>query len=262
MDNNHTQLVTEMLSGSEVALGRLISVVEKGESDTPEIIKAISSRLGKAFCLGITGFSGVGKSTLIDGVASIARSKGLSIGIIAVDPTSPLSGGALLGDRIRMQRHYLDGGVFIRSMATRGSYGGLSRATLNTVNLMDAFGKDLIIVETIGIGQIDVDIRQIADTVVLIMVSETGDTIQFLKSGVMEIADIVVVNKAEPGRADKIVSELENALSLSPREEMWQVPVLTTQAIDGVGIKELYEEIEKHRSFLSSTGHLSRRSRS
>jgi LAO/AO transport system kinase len=246
MNNVCQGLVSEMLSGSIVALSRLMSMVEKEDQSVPEIMDLIRPHLKKAYCIGITGFSGVGKSTLINALTALIRKKGLSVGILAVDPSSIKTGGAILGDRIRMQQHASDNEVFIRSMATRGSYGGLSRATSSMVKLLDAFGKDIIIVETIGVSQIDVEIRRIADTVVLVMVPQTGDSIQFIKSGVMEIADIIVVNKAE--NDEKMIHDLRETLSLFMSDDNWEVPIVATKALENQGIEELYEQIEKHRS--------------
>ena len=245
MKDAHQELVSEMLSGSIVALSRLMSLIEKEDPGVPEIMELVRPHLKDTYCLGITGFSGVGKSTLISALTAVIRRKGLSVGILAVDPSSVKTGGAILGDRIRMQQHVIDNGVFIRSMATRGSYGGMSKATSSMVKLLDAFGKDIIIVETIGISQIDVEIRRIADTVVLVMVPQTGDSIQFIKSGVMEIADIVVVNKAN--NAERMIFDLQETLALFPRDDQWEVPVLATIALENQGIEELYLEIEKHQ---------------
>jgi len=251
------ELVENMLCGAEQSLSRLITLVEMDAPDVPQIMKMILPRTGKAYCIGITGPPGSGKSTLVDKLTAIARGKGLSVGIIAVDPTSPFSGGAVLGDRIRMQQHYLDKGVFIRSMATRGSLGGLPRAAQAVMKLLDAFGKDLIMVETVGVGQTELDIMKMVDTTVVVLFPGGGDAIQTMKAGLMEIANIFVVNKADRQGADQLVTELEAMLMLNPKNSYWQVPVLTTQAINNVGIEELYCEIERHHSVLESTGCLS-----
>jgi len=250
------ELVENMLCGAEQSLSRLITLVEMDAPDVPQIMKRILPRTGKAYCIGVTGPPGSGKSTLVDRLTHIARCKGLSVGIIAVDPTSPFSGGAVLGDRIRMQQHYLDEGVFIRSMATRGSLGGLPKAARAVIKLLDAFGKDLIIVETVGVGQTELDIMKMVDTTTVVLFPGGGDAIQTMKAGLLEIANIFVVNKADRPGADQLVVELEAMLSLNPRNSDWQVPVLCTQAINNVGIEELYCEIERHRSILESTGRL------
>jgi len=252
-------LVERMLGGALQPLSRLISLVEQGSPEVPEIMKAIYPQLGKAYSIGVTGPPGGGKSTLVDRLTAVARGKGLSVGVIAVDPTSPFSGGAVLGDRIRMQQHYLDPEVFIRSMATRGSHGGLPTTTRNVMKLLDAFGKDIIFVETVGVGQTELDIMETVDTTIVALVPEAGDTIQTMKAGLMEIADIFVVNKADRPGADRLVVELESMLMLSPRSNQWQLPILATQAINDVGIEELYQEAEKHQEFLKSSGEISRR---
>jgi LAO/AO transport system kinase len=251
------ELVERMLCGAEQSLSRLITLVEMDAPDVPQIMKGILPRTGKAYCVGITGPPGSGKSTLVDKLTAIAREQRLSVGIIAVDPTSPFSGGAVLGDRIRMQQHYLDDGVFIRSMATRGSLGGLPKAARAVIKLLDAFGKDLIIVETVGVGQTELDIMKMVDTTVVVLFPGGGDAIQTMKAGLMEIANIFVVNKADRQGADQLVVELEAMIILNPKNSYWQVPVLCTQAINNVGIEELYHAIEKHRNILESTGRLS-----
>lgn len=238
-------LVNSMLAGEKKSLAQLISLVENDSPALSEIIEIIRPHLGKAYRIGITGPPGGGKSTLVDKLTSTIRSKGLSVGIIAVDPSSPISGGAVLGDRIRMQRHYLDSGVFIRSMATRGSHGGLSNAVQATVNLLDAFGKDVIIIETVGVGQTELSIKGIADIVVLVLVPESGDDMQVMKAGLIEIADIIVVNKADHEGAETLAAELRATLGAKPGKS--EPSIITTQAINGVGIEELYEIIDKRR---------------
>ncbi|MDD5094527.1 MAG: methylmalonyl Co-A mutase-associated GTPase MeaB [Dehalococcoidia bacterium] len=250
------KLVEEMLEGEQRSLSRLVTMAENESPEVPEIMKAIYSHLGKAYSIGITGPPGAGKSTLVDKLAAVIRSKGLTIGVIAVDPTSPFSGGAVLGDRIRMQQHYLDPGVFIRSMATRGSRGGLPTTTRNVMKLLDAFGKDVVLVETVGVGQTELDIMETVDTTIVALVPEAGDAIQTMKAGLMEIADVFVINKADRPGADRLVGEVESMLFLSGRKEQWQPPVLPTQAHNNVGIEGLYEQVEKHREYLESTGEL------
>lgn len=241
------ELVKGMVAGSELCLSKLITLVEDNSPDVPEIMKMVCPHLRKAYCVGITGAPGVGKSTLIDRLAAVARSKGLSVGIAATDPSSALHGGAVLGDRIRMQQHFLDNRVFIRSMATRGSQGGISRCAKRVIKLLDAFGKDIIILETIGVGQTDIGVAEVADTVVLVLSPDAGDTIQFMKAGVIEIADVIVVNKADRGYAENLVSELKTLLLLSPNNAKRHVVILVTQAINNVGIEELYKELENRR---------------
>lgn len=245
MTSRIAELVNSMLAGEKKPLAQLISLVENDSPTLSEIIEIIHTHLGKGYRIGITGPPGGGKSTLVDKLTSTIRSKGLSVGIIAVDPSSPISGGAVLGDRIRMQRHYLDSGVFIRSMASRGSHGGLSEAVQATVNLLDAFGKDVIIIETVGVGQTELSIRGIADIVVLILVPESGDDMQAMKAGLIEIADIIVVNKADHVGAETLAAELRATLGAKPGKS--EPSIMTTQAINGVGIEELYEIIEKRR---------------
>ena len=255
------ELIDKMFSGDQIALARLITILENQSQSVPEIMKAIYPHIGNAYLLGITGPPGGGKSTLVDELTSIIRRKGLTVGIVAVDPTSPFSGGALLGDRVRMQKHYLDDGVFIRSMATRGSFGGLTNAAKCVIRLLDAFGKDIIIVETVGVGQTELDIIKAVDTVLVVLVPEAGDTIQTMKAGLMEIADIFVVNKADREGAKQMAGELRTMLNDSQKQTYWQVPVMETQANNGIGIDELYAEIEHHRDVLLQTGNLSVRRR-
>ena len=251
------ELVQKMLAGSTQSLARLITMVERETPEVPQIMSLIYPRLGHAYLVGITGPPGGGKSTLVDRLTAVMRSGDFSVGILAADPTSPFSGGALLGDRIRMQQHYLDKGVFIRSMATRGSRGGLPRAARGVIKLLDAFGKDFVLVETVGVGQTELDIMEATDTTVVVLIPETGDAIQMLKAGLMEIADIFVVNKADREGVDYLVTALEQMLHMSPRDSGWQPPIVTTQALHDIGIEELYHQIERHRKVLQETGQLS-----
>jgi LAO/AO transport system kinase len=251
-----TELIQKMFSGDKQSLARLITLVETESPKVAEIMRAIYPHTGKAFCVGVTGPPGGGKSTLVARLTSIARGKGLQVGIIAVDPTSPFSGGAILGDRIRMQQHYLDEGVFIRSMATRGSHGGLPRTASGVIKLLDACGKDIVFVETVGVGQTEIDIMEAADTTIVVLYPEAGDSIQTMKAGLMEIADIFAINKADRPGADYLVAELEGMLHQSPKQSWWRVPVIATQAVNNIGVAELYQQIECHRCALEQSGML------
>ena len=255
------ELVEKMLTGDQRALARLVSAVERQSPEVPEIMQHVTPLLGGAYCVGITGPPGAGKSTLADRITAHARQQGKTVGIIAVDPTSPFSGGAILGDRIRMQQHYLDAGVYIRSMASRGHQGGLSRTARGVIKLLDAFGKDLIIVETVGVGQTELDIVAAADTTVLVLVPESGDAIQTIKAGIMEIADLFVINKADRDGAERLQRDLQMMLHVRHASDGWCPPVLSTQAHQDIGIIELYEAIATHRHKLAETGQLAARRR-
>ncbi|MBN1375269.1 MAG: methylmalonyl Co-A mutase-associated GTPase MeaB [Dehalococcoidia bacterium] len=254
------KLLDDMLGGNVRALARLISMVEKQSPETPCILHEIYPRL-KAHRVGITGPPGAGKSTIVDKLTQAARQKGLQVGVICSDPSSPFSGGAILGDRIRMQQHFADTGVFIRSMATRGSLGGLPYTAGNVAKLIDAFGKELVLIETVGVGQIELDIMENVDTVIVVLVPEAGDAIQAMKAGLMEIADIFVINKADRPGADTVQVEIENMLTLFARDKSWQVPVLTTEAVNNIGIDELYNQVWLHRTRLLENGQLERKRR-
>ena len=258
-----TQLLEKMAAGNEVALARLMTLVERDGGEVGPILEAIAPRLGTAFTIGITGPPGAGKSSLVDGLATLMRAAGKTVGVVAVDPSSPFSGGALLGDRIRMTRHYLDKGVFIRSMATRGSHGGLARATKDVIKLLDAFGRDYVLVETVGVGQTELDVMGTTDTVIVTVVPEAGDGVQVMKAGLMEIADIFVVNKADRDGAQRMLTELTLMLELKysrgPGEapsSQWKIPVLATQAVNNIGLTELFQALEAHHRFLRDTGEL------
>jgi len=244
-------LVAKMLSGDRLALSRLISQVEARSGDLVALMAAVQKRCGKAVKIGVTGPPGAGKSTLTDKLIAHLRKKGKTVGVVAIDPSSPFSGGAVLGDRIRMQEHAGDEGVFIRSLGSRGSLGGISRATREVTKLFDAFGMDYVLVETVGVGQTELDIMEIADTTVVILTPESGDAIQTLKAGILEIADVFVVNKADRDGAPLMQAELKAMLELSPRAaSQWTQPVLLVQANKDQGVHELLNAIEDHQAFL------------
>ncbi|HKA62107.1 MAG TPA: methylmalonyl Co-A mutase-associated GTPase MeaB, partial [Methylomirabilota bacterium] len=260
-----SDLVRRMLDGDRLALARLITRVENRSAEVPAIMQAIHERTGRAYVLGITGPPGAGKSTLVDRVTSLLRAEQQPVGIIAVDPSSPFTGGAVLGDRIRMQTHTLDPDVFIRSMATRGSLGGLARATGDVIKLMDAFDFPWIIIETVGVGQTELDIVRQADTTVVALVPESGDSVQAMKAGLMEVADIFVVNKADRDGAHALMAELKFSVHLhytssaQPRDVDWEVPVLAAQAVNDVGMDALLQQIRRHRTVLEQAGALEKR---
>ena len=250
-----------MLSGNRRALARLFTLVEEDPHRLPAIMSAIHGHGGKSYCVGVTGPPGAGKSTIVDCLVHIMRGQGASVGILAVDPSSPFSGGAVLGDRVRMQQHYLDPGVFIRSFATRNAHGGLSQVAGVSVKLLDAFGKDIIIVETVGVGQTELDITTVADSVVVTFVPEAGDGIQTMKAGLMEIGDIFVVNKAGRPGASRLVAAIKATLALDGSSPTWRPPVLLTQAHKGDGIQAVHEKIFEHRDAMADTPELERRHR-
>jgi LAO/AO transport system kinase len=251
-------LVAAVLQGSVKAMARLITLVENEDSRALQIMGAIYPHTGNAYVLGITGSPGTGKSTLTDKITSILREQEQTVGVIAVDPSSPFTGGALLGDRIRMQRSSGDAEVFIRSMATRGTLGGLARTTTDVVKIMDAFGKNWVIVETVGVGQDEVEIAKTADTTVVVLAPGLGDTIQSMKAGVMEIADLYVVNKADRSGADELMNEVTVRVEQDAhiRKAVWKPPVVKTIALENQGTNSLMEAIEEHRSFLRQSGKL------
>ena len=236
------------------AIARLMSLVENNAPEATAALKELYPITGQAFIVGITGPPGSGKSTLTDQLTKEFRRGGKTVGIIAVDPTSPFTGGAILADRIRMQQHSLDAGVFIRSMATRGHLGGLAKATGDVVNVLDAAGKEMILVETVGVGQDEVEVVKTADTCVVVSVPGLGDDVQAIKAGILEIADIFVVNKADREGADKTVTELQAMMGLGPGRSDWSPPILKTVATQGQGIAELAQGILAHRAHLDRRG--------
>ena len=245
-------LIDGLLSGKVRPLAKAITVIENDQPGKRELLKRIYPKTGNAYLLGITGPPGAGKSTLTDKVIAKLRKQGKTVGVIAVDPSSPFSGGAILGDRIRMQQHALDDGVFIRSMATRNHLGGLAKNTVDVIHLLDASGKDVIIVETVGVGQDEVDIVRIAQTTVVVMVPGLGDSVQIAKAGVMEIADVFAVNKADRDGADKLFSEIRAMLDMV--KGVIKPEIFRTVAVDDIGIEELVQGIFAHGERVASSG--------
>jgi len=251
-------LVERLLAGEKRALARAISLVENGDEAGAELVAELYPRTGSARIVGFTGPPGVGKSTIIGALVKELRAQGRRVAVLSIDPSSPFTRGALLGDRIRLSEHFLDDGVFIRSMASRGALGGLAEATLQAALVMDAAGFDDVLLETVGVGQAEIDVVDHADTVVLALMPGSGDSIQALKAGVMEIPDVIVVNKAEHPLTDTMVREVRTALSLGPTGD-WKVPIVKTVASSGTGITELREAIEEHRAYVEASGTLAER---
>jgi LAO/AO transport system kinase len=247
-------LIKSVLNGDKKSMARLITLIEERAPEAIEALKQIHKHTGNAMVIGITGPPGGGKSSLVNQLAKKFRARNKKVGIIAVDPTSPFTGGALLGDRIRMQDLALDQGVFIRSMGTRGALGGLSKASYNTVKVLDAAGMDCVIIETVGVGQSEVDIVKLADIVILVLIPGMGDDVQAIKAGIMEIGDIFVINKADKDGTDRLVTEIEMMLDLNPSKNTWRPPVIKTIATTGEGVDILEENIYKAYEYMKQNG--------
>jgi GTPase len=259
-DDPKPTLAERLLAGDKRALARGISLVEDDDPEGWELVRAVYPHTGDASVVGFTGPPGAGKSTLIGALIRHQRALDREVAVLSIDPSSPFRGGALLGDRIRLSEHFLDPGVFIRSMATRGALGGLAEAALQAALLMDAAGKHDVFLETVGVGQAEVDVIDHADSVVLVLIPGSGDSIQALKAGVMEIPDVIVVNKCDHPLTDTMVREIKSVLSLGPQEG-WQVPIVKTEAVRGTGVEQLAEKLAEHRAFVEAEGTLSERRR-
>ncbi len=263
-----SDLAKRLLAGDRRALARGISLVEDDRPEGWALVREVYPHTGSAAVVGFTGPPGVGKSTLIGALTAARRAAGRTVGVLSIDPSSPFTEGALLGDRIRLGEHFLDRGVFIRSMANRGALGGLSEAALQAALLLDAAGREDVFVETVGVGQAEIDIIDHADTIVLVLMPGSGDSIQALKAGVMEIPDVIVINKADHPLTDTMVREIRSVLSLAnldsndvPAHPRWRVPILKTEAAHGVGIAELVAALDEHRAYIVAAGQLQERRR-
>lgn len=246
----------KIISGDVRAVARLIRDIDDGMPEVREVLKELYPHTGKAFVIGITGAPGVGKSTLVDQMVNHLRKRKKTVGVLAVDPTSPFSGGAILGDRVRMQRHSMDEGVFIRSLATRGHFGGLTQSTRTAIDVLDAMGKDYILVETVGVGQDEVDVVKSAHTTVIVVIPGMGDDIQAIKAGILEVGDVFLINKADREGTDKTLSDLRLMIDMDQKkyeEGRWKPPILKAQAVFDEGVVELLDEIDKHAQYLIET---------
>ncbi|MSR01828.1 MAG: methylmalonyl Co-A mutase-associated GTPase MeaB [Gemmatimonadetes bacterium] len=257
--NDVGQLLEGARQGRIAYIARLLSIVENEEPEAADIIRATYAQTGRAIVVGFTGPPGTGKSTLVSAMTAGYRQTAERVAVVAVDPSSPYTGGAILGDRIRMRDRYLDAGVFIRSMANRGTSGGLARATKRVVGLLDALGFDVVLVETVGVGQQEIEVSRVVDTVCLLTIPGAGDDIQAIKAGIMEIADVLVVNKADRPGADETVRDLTQMLTLGASRLAWKPPVVKTSAKDGTGIEDLMAAIDKHRAWAAESGEARRR---
>jgi len=251
-------LAAEFRAGNVRGLARAISLVEQRDPAVRHLLEALRDRFRRPRVLGFTGAPGTGKSTLVDSLVGLLRSRRQKVGVLAVDPNSPFSGGAILGDRIRMQRHALDGGVYIRSMGARGHLGGLSAASREAIRLLGAFGFDYVLLETVGVGQSELEVAAVADTTVVVLTPGQGDSVQMLKAGIMEIADVFAVNKADLPGAQKVVQEIRSMLNMGPKVA-WKPPIVMTVAARGEGLDELLEAVERHRQHLEASGEAAQR---
>jgi len=253
MDDTTAAVAKRVREGDVRTVARLIRDIDDGMPQVRDVLKTLYPHTGRAYVIGITGAPGVGKSTLVDQMVAHLRKQDKTVGVLAVDPTSPFSGGAILGDRIRMQRHSMDEGVFIRSLATRGHFGGLTQSTRSAIDVLDAMGKDIVIVETVGVGQDEVDVVKSAQTTVIVVIPGMGDDIQAIKAGILEVGDIFLINKADREGADKTVSDLRLMIDMDQKKYekgSWKPPILKAEAVFDRGVAELLEEIEKHRTYL------------
>ena len=253
-------LVEAVRGGDPRALARAITLIENGDPLAYDVVRDLYSETGRAYAVGLTGPPGVGKSTLTSALVRLARGEQKKVGVISVDPSSPFTQGALLGDRIRLSDHFLDPDVFIRSMGTRGHLGGLAETTLQSLLVLDAAGKDVVFLETVGTGQSEVGVLSIADTVVLALMPGSGDSIQALKAGIMEIPDVIAINKMDHPMAKTMLNEVRQVLALGPKEG-WQPPIVLTEAVRGEGVEKLWEKIGEHRAWLEAEGELEQRRR-
>ena len=260
MEADQDSLAKRLLAGEKRALARGITLVENDDPSGWQLVREVYPETGRAAVIGFTGPPGAGKSTLLGALTKLERGRDRTVAVLSIDPSSPFTRGALLGDRIRLSEHFLDPGVFIRSMASRGALGGLSEAALQAALLMDASGRDLVFLETVGVGQAEVDIIDHADTIVLVLMPGSGDSIQALKAGVMEIPDVIVVNKADHPLTDTMVREIKGVLALGPRQD-WEVPIIRTEAVREQGIEELADALERHRAHIEAEGTLRERRR-